>query len=147
VARAGGAQLYDDFAHHPTAVRNTIETLRAAGGGQGRVIACVEPRSNTMTRSIVQRALGDALAGADLVFVGPVHRPERYGPGEALDVAALVAELSRTGVEAHGPWEPSRIREAVLRERRAGDRIVVMSNGAFGGLISELRQAFDAGGR
>jgi UDP-N-acetylmuramate: L-alanyl-gamma-D-glutamyl-meso-diaminopimelate ligase len=143
VARAGGAHLYDDFAHHPTAVRHTIDALRAAAGGAGRVVACLEPRSNTMTRSIVQQPLADALAGADVVFVGPVHRAERYRPGEGLDVAALVAALSRTGVQAHGPWEPDRIRDAVLRERRPGDRIVVMSNGAFGGLAGDLRAAFD----
>jgi UDP-N-acetylmuramate: L-alanyl-gamma-D-glutamyl-meso-diaminopimelate ligase len=143
VARAGGVELFDDFAHHPTAVRHTIEALRAAAGAGGRVVACLEPRSNTMTRAIVQEPLCRALAAADVVLVGPVHRPERYGSGEGLDVAALVAALNRMGVSARGPCSPEEIRAAVLRERRPGDRIVVMSNGAFGGLTAALAEALE----
>jgi UDP-N-acetylmuramate: L-alanyl-gamma-D-glutamyl-meso-diaminopimelate ligase len=145
VARRGGAELYDDFAHHPTAIRHTVEALRAATVRGGRVIACLEPRSNTMTRAVVQEALCEALAGADVAFVGPVHRPERYATGEALDVAALVAALGRLGVAARGPCSPEEIRDAVLAERRAGDRIVVMTNGSFGGLTAELRKALEEG--
>ena len=140
--RARGARgvLYDDFAHHPTAVRHTLETLRSQVPVEGRLIACLEPRSNTMVRAFVREPLEDALALADLVFVGEVDRPERFEDDERLDVSALVGSLAARGVEAAGPVSAEQIVSALEGATRAEDRIVIMSNGAFGGLPARLAE-------
>jgi UDP-N-acetylmuramate: L-alanyl-gamma-D-glutamyl-meso-diaminopimelate ligase len=138
VGRGPRGTVYDDFAHHPTAIGRTLATLREGLAPGGRLIACLEPRSNTMVRALVQAPLAEALAGADVVFVGPVHRAERFAEGERLDVAALVAELERRGRVAEGPLPPERIAERVGETATAADRIVVMSNGGFGGLPARL---------
>jgi UDP-N-acetylmuramate: L-alanyl-gamma-D-glutamyl-meso-diaminopimelate ligase len=144
-ARGGRGVLYDDFAHHPTAVRHTLETLRTQVPRGGRLIACLEPRSNTMVRSFVRKPLEDALALADMVFVGEVDRPERFEDDERLDVHALVQSLVERGVEAAGPVSTERIIFALDGKTRAEDRIVVMSNGAFGGLPARLARALGGG--
>jgi UDP-N-acetylmuramate-alanine ligase len=94
-----------------------------------------------MVRALVQRPLTDALARADRVFVAPVDRPERFGARERLDVAAMVAELTARGVPASGPLTPDEIAEQLLLEVEAGDRVVLMSNGSFGGLAAHLAAA------
>ncbi|MCE5247291.1 Mur ligase domain-containing protein [bacterium] len=139
IGRADGAAVYDDFAHHPTAIAATLAALRRRTPATGRLVACVEPRSNTMVRSFFQERLVDALAAADVVYLGAVDRPERFGDGERLDVARLAAELGARGVAAAGPLAPAEIAERVLRDLRPGDRVALMSNGAFGGLAGTLR--------
>ncbi|UCF66634.1 MAG: hypothetical protein JSV80_12690 [Acidobacteriota bacterium] len=140
VTARDGVIVYDDFAHHPTAIAHTLATLRAQVPTGGRLIACVEPRSNTMVRSLIASRLERALAGADRVFIGPVDRPERFSVEQRLDVAALAARLRERGTDAHGPCEPAEILARLLAERLAGDRIVLMSNGGFGGLAASLRE-------
>ncbi len=142
LAAVDDAVLYDDFAHHPTAVDETLRTLRQRVPSGGRLVACLEPRSNTMVRSVWAQRLEDALSQADLVLLGPIDRPERFQPGEALDIAALVQRLRARGREAHGPLPPGEIADAVSATLRPGDRVVVMSNGAFGGLAHELARRF-----
>lgn len=145
LAARGGIALFDDFAHHPTAVAHVVKTLSGVKGAGGRLLACLEPRSNTMTRSLVGEALVEALAGADLAWIGPVHRPERYAAGEALDVERLVGALSARGVDARGPLPPDAIFASVSGEAREGDIIVVMTNGAFGGLSRRLQEWLQQG--
>ncbi len=132
---------YDDFAHHPSAVACTLATLRALVPAGGRVVACLEPRSNTMVRALVQDALLESLSLADVVWLGEVDRPERFTAAQRLDVAALVSGLREKGREAFGPCVAGEILEGVLSDLRPGDRIVLMSNGAFGGLPARLRKA------
>lgn len=137
-----GARFYDDFAHHPTAVAETLAALRAMG--PGRLTVCLEPRSNTMVRRLVQEHLERALALADRVLIAPVDRPERMDPQQRLDVGALAAALRARGIEAVGPLEPEAMAPRVLEGLETGDRIVLMSNGAFGGLADRLRRALES---
>ena len=130
-ATVAGIAIYDDFAHHPTAIRAAIETLRTSR--RGRVIAVLEPASNTMRMGTHRSTLGPALAAADAAWV---LAPARVG----WDVHALEREVS--GI---------RVREdidTIVRECRdaagAGDTIVVMSNAGFGGIHERLAAALRA---
>ncbi len=128
----GGVTVIDDFAHHPTAVRETIGALRARGG-QGRIVAILEPRSNTMKLGSMKAALPGSLSGADRVFC--------YAGGVGWDVEEALAPL---GARATVLNDLAALVDAVVSESRAGDRLVVMSNGGFGGihdlLLERLRE-------
>ncbi|MDH3283273.1 MAG: Mur ligase family protein [Acidobacteriota bacterium] len=145
IGEKGGAVVFDDFAHHPTAVERTLEALRATVPEGGRLIACLEPRSNTMVRRVVQEPLARALALADVVFVGPVDRPERFADEERLDVASLVRTLRGREIVAEGPLPATTIERRILGLLRPGDRVVLMSNGSFGGLAGRLADALAGG--
>jgi UDP-N-acetylmuramate:L-alanyl-gamma-D-glutamyl-meso-diaminopimelate ligase len=122
VARAGGVTVYDDFAHHPTAIRTTLEGLRARVGG-ARIVVALEPRSNSMRLGAHADALAPSLDSADEVVF--LHRPEL--PWDAGRVVAAVRGQARTVPDTDTLL-------AVLRERvRAGDHVVFMSNGGFDG--------------
>ncbi len=138
IASAGDIVVYDDFAHHPTAVGGTLSTMRGLRPESGRVVALLEPRSNTMVRRLSQERLGEALALADVVRIAPVDRPERFLDSERLDVAALATELAARGVDAEGPVSPEDMAAWAAEALRPGDRVVVMSNGGFGGLPARL---------
>jgi len=126
----GGVAVYDDFAHHPTAIATTLEGVRRTAGS-GRVIAVLEPRSNTMKLGTHRTALADSLRGADRVFV--YQSPEvGWDVGEALQPLGALAEV-------HEDLE--RLTAALVSESRPGDRLVLMSNGAFGGLHERLLAA------
>lgn len=138
----GGVTVYDDFAHHPSAIESTLATLRGLVPEGGRLLACIEPRSNTMVRRFFQETLERVLAHADGVFLGKVDRPDRFAPAERLDVEGLVARLNRRGIMAEGPLAASVIFERVQATARPGDLIAVMSNGAFEGLPRHLGEYF-----
>ena len=123
---ARGVILYDDFAHHPTAIRTTIDGLRRKAG-QGRILAVFEPRSNTMKRGVMKDALPGALAKADLCYL--------YTAGLAWDAAGLLAPL---GPRARCMGDLDDMVEAVASECRPGDHVLVMSNGEFGGIHEKL---------
>jgi UDP-N-acetylmuramate: L-alanyl-gamma-D-glutamyl-meso-diaminopimelate ligase len=122
---ADGVSVIDDFAHHPTAIRETIAALRARG--DGRIVAILEPRSNTMKLGAVKAALAGSLAGADRVFC--------YSGGVGWDVAEALAPL---GARATVLAELTALVEAAVAESRTGDRLLVMSNGGFGGIHGQL---------
>jgi len=129
----GGVAVYDDFAHHPTAIATTLEGVRRIAGS-GRVIAVLEPRSNTMKLGTHRTALADSLRGADRVFV--YQSPEvRWDVGEALQPVGALAEVHE---------DLDRLTAALVSEARPGDRLVLMSNGAFGGLHERLLAALAA---
>lgn len=128
-----GITLFDDFAHHPTAIRATIEGLRARAGN-ARIIAVLEPRSNTMKAGVMKDALSGSLAGADLTFV--------YGVGLAWDPATVFADLGAR-VQCHSDLEV--LADAVVRAARPGDQLLVMSNGSFGGLHGRLLEGLARG--
>jgi UDP-N-acetylmuramate: L-alanyl-gamma-D-glutamyl-meso-diaminopimelate ligase len=139
----GGVTLYDDFAHHPTAIRLDLETLRAKHPG-ARIRALFEPRSNTLRRAIFQAALAAAFADADEVIVGAVHRAAQLADGERLDPQRLVREIAAGGRPARQIEDVGAIVAAVLDDLRPGDVVAVLSNGAFGGLIPRLQAGVEA---
>jgi len=132
---AGDISVYDDFAHHPTAVRETLAALRVKGSG--RIRAVFEPRSATACRKVFQKAFTEALALADDVIVAPVFRtsiPEQ----ERLSVEELVGDLRAAGTCAYAASTLQDVCEHVVDSSESGDVVVLMSNGEFGRLHSEI---------
>ena len=125
-----GVTVYDDFAHHPTAVRETLQALRAPAPA-GRLWAVFEPRSATACRRVFQGAFADALQVADEVLVADVYRAA-LPAAERLSEGRLVADLTERGVPARHVPGAAEIAGIVAREARPGDRVVLMSNGDFG---------------
>jgi len=123
---AAGVTVYDDFAHHPTAIATTVNGLRHAVGGE-RILAVLEPRSNTMKLGAVKDALPGSLAEADLVFC--------YAGKLGWDPASALAPL---GAKAAVFGDLDALIDAVVGQARAGDHILVMSNGGFGGIHDKL---------
>ena len=128
----GGISVYDDFAHHPTAIAETIKAARELG--PGRLIAVLEPRSNTMRRGSHAAELAPALAGADAVFV--LNREDL-----GWDAASLLAPLADKLQLAMSVDE---LQAQLVSVARPGDRMVLMSNGDFGGLHQRLLDALGA---
>jgi UDP-N-acetylmuramate: L-alanyl-gamma-D-glutamyl-meso-diaminopimelate ligase len=124
--RARGVTVYDDFAHHPTAIRTTVEGLRQKVG-QARVLAVLEPRSNTMKRGVMKDDLPGSLAQADRSFI--------YGAGLGWDAPSVFAPL---GQRVKCFTELESLIGAVAAEARSGDHVLVMSNGGFGGIHKRL---------
>ena len=125
---AGGVTVYDDFAHHPTAIATTVDGLRAAVGN-ARIIAVLEPRSNTMKLGAVKDALPGSLARADMTFC--------YAGKLGWDPAVALAPL---GAKAAVHNDLDALVAAIVAQARAGDHILVMSNGGFGGIHDKLLQ-------
>ncbi len=123
-----GVDVYDDFAHHPTAIRTTLEGLRRKSGA-ARILAVLEPRSNTMKQGVMKAALPASVADADQVFV--------YTGGLGWDATAVFAPL---GAKARCIGDLAALVEAIGTEARSGDQVVVMSNGGFGGIHAKLLQ-------
>jgi UDP-N-acetylmuramate: L-alanyl-gamma-D-glutamyl-meso-diaminopimelate ligase len=130
---ARGVTVYDDFAHHPTAIRATLEGLRAQAGAS-RILAVLEPRSNTMKLGTMKDRLAGSLAGADQVYV--------YSADLGWDAAAALRPL---GEKARTFADLEALVSAVAADARAGDHVLVMSNGGFGGVHAKLLRALEAG--
>lgn len=137
---ARGATFIDDFAHHPTAIRETVAAARMRWPGR-RLRVLFEPRSNTTVTCQFQLELTSAFHGADELWLGPIYRAEKIAPDERLDRAALCAALQREGIDAHHADEVPVIARAVLEDLRPGDVVLILSNGAFGGIYRTLRDA------
>ncbi len=125
---AGGVQVYDDFAHHPTAIRLTLAGLRAKVG-TARILAVLEPRSNTMKLGVMKARLGDSLKDADRVFC--------YSGGLDWDAAGALASL---GGKASVHTDLDELVTAIAQAALPGDLVLVMSNGAVGGIHDRLLQ-------
>ena len=121
-----GITVYDDFAHHPTAIATTVAGLRQKVGG-ARILAVLEPRSNTMKLGSMKAALPESLAEADQVFC--------YGGGVEWDVAAALAPL---GSKLYTGNDFDAFVQSILSNAKSGDHILVMSNGGFGGIHQKL---------
>jgi UDP-N-acetylmuramate: L-alanyl-gamma-D-glutamyl-meso-diaminopimelate ligase len=134
---ANGVTVIDDFAHHPTAVRETLGALQGRFG-PGKLFACFEPRSATSRRSIFQTDFAQALAVADEVVLAPLYAPEKVPVAERLDVDRLAADLRAEDVPARViPTVEETV--AHLADRAGpGDTVVVMSSGDYGGLHDKL---------
>ena len=123
---ARGVTVVDDFAHHPTAIRETVLALKGRFG-PGKLIAAFEPRSATSRRNVFQNEFADALSVADEVVLAPLYAPEKVPEGERLDVERLAADLRREDVPARASLRLSRRRSTHLADaglagrHRAGD--------------------------
>ena len=131
---AAGIHVYDDFAHHPTAIATTIDGLRRRIGGS-RLVAVLEARSNTMRMGVHKETLAPSLRGADAVYL--------YAPADlGWDAGAVAREL---GPSASTEPTLDSMQQKLLSDLRAGDHVLIMSNGGFGGLHAKLLAALRAG--
>jgi UDP-N-acetylmuramate: L-alanyl-gamma-D-glutamyl-meso-diaminopimelate ligase len=132
-----GVLVVEDFAHHPTAIRLTLEGARIRWPGR-RIWAAIEPRSNTMRRKVFQDALPEALALADSVVIGPVNRAQLLSDDERLSPEDIAKTLRGHGRAARAFASASEIAEYLAVSADPGDLVVVMSNGSFDGLCLKL---------
>ena len=139
VGEVNGVTIYDDFAHHPTAVAETIGALRA-GHPTDRIWAVFEPRSASSCRRVFQADFARAFAGADEVIVAPIFR-SKLPEAERLSVTQLVDDLNCRGQSARQSSSVDDIVDTIVREHRRGDLVVIMSNGGFGGIHRKLVEA------
>jgi UDP-N-acetylmuramate: L-alanyl-gamma-D-glutamyl-meso-diaminopimelate ligase len=136
---AGGVTVYDDFAHHPTAIAETLAGLRAANPKR-RLWAVFEPRSASSSRSVFQRDFARAFGPADEVIIAPVFRTN-LPEAERLSPERLVDDLKAAGQHARYASSLDDIVTTIARERHQGDLVVFMSNGGFGGIHARMLQA------
>jgi UDP-N-acetylmuramate: L-alanyl-gamma-D-glutamyl-meso-diaminopimelate ligase len=135
---AQGVTVIDDFAHHPTAVRETLKGLRGRYGS-GKLIAVFEPRSATSRRGLFQADYVDAFARtADEVVVGAVHAADKAPAGDRFDSERLAADLRGRGIAARAVGDVEAIAEHVAERAAPGDTVVVMSSGGFGGVHDKI---------
>ena len=139
-----GVTVIDDFAHHPTAVRETVRALRERYPGR-RLIAAFEPRSNTSRRAIFQDAYVEALAPADRVWIARIPEGPIYSATgevtEFFDAGAATTELRERGCDAREGDGAAAIAAEIAEQALPGDVVLVMSNGDFGGLCVRLLEA------
>jgi UDP-N-acetylmuramate: L-alanyl-gamma-D-glutamyl-meso-diaminopimelate ligase len=139
VGTANGVTVYDDFAHHPTAVAETLAGLRASSPG-ARIWAVFEPRSASSCRRVFQDDFGRAFGAADEIVLAPVFR-STLPEAQRLSIPELIADLQRQGKSARAATSIDDIVATIARERREGDLVVMMSNGGFGGIHQKLLKA------
>ena len=136
VGSAAGVTVYDDFAHHPTAVAETLAGVRRANPS-ARIWAVFEPRSASSCRRVFQDDFARAFDAADQVVIAPVFR-SKLPEAERLSVPQLVRDVTSAGRVARAPSSIDEIVEIIAAERQPGDLVVVMSNGGFGGIHQML---------
>jgi UDP-N-acetylmuramate: L-alanyl-gamma-D-glutamyl-meso-diaminopimelate ligase len=147
-ARIGGVTVIEDFAHHPTAIRETLRALRAVYPG-ARLWAILEPRSNTLRRKVLEADLVASLRMADRVVLAGVYQQQRIPDAERLHPEDVVRALSNHGTPAELFENADAIVDGVARELAGGDVVAILSNGGFDGIYEKLparlRQLFPAG--
>lgn len=132
-----GILVLDDFAHHPTAIRVTIEAARHRWPGR-RIWAVFEPRSNTMRRKVFEAELAASLSTADVAVLGAVNRASLLGDQERLSPARVVDAIRSRGRQAEGLGSADAIADFLAHTAEPGDVLLVMSNGSFDGLCGKL---------
>ncbi|HLH06748.1 MAG TPA: UDP-N-acetylmuramate:L-alanyl-gamma-D-glutamyl-meso-diaminopimelate ligase [Terriglobales bacterium] len=142
-AQVDGITIIDDFAHHPTAIAQTLKALRTRYPGQ-RLWAILEPRSNTLRRNVFQPELACSLAVADEVVIADIFRPEAVPEKDRLDPNAVVALLAKGNRPARILPNADAIVEQVAPELRSGDVVAILSNGGFGGIYEKLPQRIES---
>jgi len=142
-AEVNGITIIDDFAHHPTAIRETLRALRGAYPGR-RLWAVLEPRSNTLRRNVFEHELVDSLALADRSVLAAIFKSEAIPVDERLQPEKVVAALRTRGQESAVYADADAIVAAITPELRAGDVVAILSNGGFGGIYEKLPQAIAA---
>jgi len=139
-AEVNGVTIIDDFAHHPTAIRETLRALRTAYPGR-RLWAVLEPRSNTLRRNVFEAELVESLALADRSVLAEIFKSEAIPAGERLHPENVVALLRARGLESAVYADADAIVAAIAPELRAGDVVAILSNGGFGGIYEKLPKA------
>jgi UDP-N-acetylmuramate: L-alanyl-gamma-D-glutamyl-meso-diaminopimelate ligase len=134
---AYGVTVVDDFAHHPTAIRETLGALKGRFG-PGKLIVAFEPRSATSRRSVFQHEFGAALAIADEVVLAPLYAPEKVPVDQRLDVEKLAADLRSQEIPACVIQGADATADHLSRRAGPGDTVVIMSSGDYGGLHDRL---------
>lgn len=136
-----GVTIYDDFAHHPTAIRETLRALRLRHPTD-RLWAIFEPRSNTTRRSVFQRELAECFSDADVVVLAQVDRLSDLPPNERLNPEQVMQDLQHKGITAYYLPTVDEIVQCIISNARQGDVLVTLSNGGFGGIHGKLATAF-----
>jgi UDP-N-acetylmuramate: L-alanyl-gamma-D-glutamyl-meso-diaminopimelate ligase len=139
-AEVNGVTIIDDFAHHPTAIRETLRALRTAYPGR-RLWAVLEPRSNTLRRNVFEEALVESLALADRSVLAEVFQSEAIPAGERLQPERVAAGLRARGQDAAVYRDADAIVAALSPEIQTGDVVAILSNGGFGGIYEKLPRA------
>ncbi len=141
---ARGVVVYDDFAHHPTAVRETVAALRSRIGVGERLIAIFEPRSYTSRTKVFEADFARAFATADEVVISAAHLPLKVPQAQRISEETLVASINREGGRARFVPTVDGIVAELSGRLRTGDHVLVLSNGGFGGIHDKLLNALRA---
>lgn len=142
-AEVDGITIIDDFAHHPTAIRETLRALRESYAGR-RIWAVLEPRSNTLRRNIFEGPLAESLSLADRVVLAAVFKSESIPIAQRLKVENLVARLEAAGVPAIVAADADAIVAELVPQLERGDVVALLSNGGFGDIYEKLPEALAA---
>ncbi len=141
-----GVTIIDDFAHHPTAIRETLRALRAAYSG-ARLWAVLEPRSNTLRRNVFEGELVEALGLADEIVLAGVFKQESIPPEERLHPEGILRGLHAAGHHAELHENADEIVDAIAPRLRGGDVVAILSNGGFDGIYEKLPRRLEERGR
>jgi UDP-N-acetylmuramate: L-alanyl-gamma-D-glutamyl-meso-diaminopimelate ligase len=136
-AEIGGITVIDDFAHHPTAIRETLRALRAVYP-QARLWAVLEPRSNTLRRKVLEGDLVESLRTADRVMLAGVYQQQRIPEDERLHPEDVVQALNAAGTQAELCADVEAIVDTIASQLKAGDVVAILSNGGFDGIYEKL---------
>jgi UDP-N-acetylmuramate: L-alanyl-gamma-D-glutamyl-meso-diaminopimelate ligase len=138
---ARGIRVYDDFAHHPTAVRETVAALRSSIDPGERVVAIFEPRSYTSRTKVFESDFARAFATADEVVISRAHLPGKVPEAQRISEEMLVASINREGGRARFIGAVDEIVTEMSGRLLAGDHVLILSNGGFGGIHAKLLEA------
>lgn len=139
----GGVTVIDDFAHHPTAVRETLGAVAQRYPGR-RIVAVYEPRTWTARKRVFQQEYGAAFEPASIVILAGLFEASRIAASDQLSIAEVIEALTRSGKRAETMRDADEIVERITRELAPGDVVAVMSNGGFGGIHEKLLAALGA---
>jgi UDP-N-acetylmuramate: L-alanyl-gamma-D-glutamyl-meso-diaminopimelate ligase len=139
-----GIRVYDDFAHHPTAVRETIAALRSRLGPKERVVSVFEPRSYTSRTKVFEADFARAFSTADEVVISAAHLPGKVPEAQRISEETLVASINREGGRARFVRTVDEIVRDLASRLQPGDHVLVLSNGGFGGIHDKLLNALRA---
>jgi UDP-N-acetylmuramate: L-alanyl-gamma-D-glutamyl-meso-diaminopimelate ligase len=142
-ARVNDITIIDDFAHHPTAIAETLKALRARYP-RARLWAICEPRSNTLRRKIFEIELAESLAVADEAIITSIFKPEAIAESERLSTQAVVQKIAALGKHARELKDADAIVDAISPELRSGDVVCILSNGGFGNIYEKLPQRLES---
>jgi UDP-N-acetylmuramate: L-alanyl-gamma-D-glutamyl-meso-diaminopimelate ligase len=144
-AEVGGVTIIDDFAHHPTAIAETLKALRSRYAGR-RLWAVLEPRSNTLRRRIFEKELAQSLATADEVVIASIFKPEAIAEDDRLRIDAVSKGVAKLGKKSRELADADAIVSSIAPELKSGDVVAILSNGGFGNIYEKLPQAIAARG-
>ena len=132
-----GISVFDDFAHHPTAIQSTLEGVRDAFPN-ARIWGVFEPRSWSSRRNVFQEGFGKSFRSADVALIAPVFEPEKLAEQNRLNPKQLIEDIVRNGTEAHYFETNDALVEFVLNNAANGDKFILMSNGSFEGVHERI---------